>query len=295
MISQVHGVLPNGSLEEGTVRLFEESHMPIFRKPRQHHAVVGSQLVSEVTFARPQHAPPLVEKGTYDFAICGTDCVEETGADVIVLAKLLYGRGNSTGETKVVLLAASNDSDCTSLETVRKGTRIISEYPNITRKAFERVGTSVNISFSYGGTEAHIPKDYPIGVCVSDSGDSLRANYKKVVAVLFESCTALIANKSAWEIKRDALTTLKHKLVGTLDARNSVFVCMNVPAKKMEWVLGQLPALKKPTIAKLSGRNYFSVGTVIPKKEIETLMPRLLKGGVEGWVEMPITRVVQNW
>ncbi|MDO8620483.1 MAG: ATP phosphoribosyltransferase [bacterium] len=288
------GVLPNGSLEEGTVKLFEDAYMPILRSPRQHDALVESPLVSEVTFARPQHAPRLVEKGSYDFGICGTDCVAESGADVVILAELLYGRGTSTGRTKIVLLSA-DDASCTSLESIPNNTRILSEYPNITRSAFEKAGTSVAVDFSYGGTEAHIPRDYPFGVCVSDSGKSLRVNHKKVVAVLFESCTALIANRRAWETKREALTLLKHTLVGTIDARNSVFVLMNVSAKKKTWVLRQLPAMKKPTVAKLSDRNYFSVGAVVRKSELSTLAPRLLQNGAEDLVEMPISKVIQSW
>ncbi len=288
------GVLPNGSLEEGTVKLFDDAYMPILRSPRQHDAQVANPLVSQVTFVRPQHIPRLVEKGAYDFGICGTDCIMEAGVDVIMLAELEYGRGNSTGRTKVVLLSAEN-SEWSSLEEVPKRARILSEYPNITREAFEQAGIKVSIDFSYGGTEAHIPKDYAFGVCISDSGKSVKVNQKKVVAVLFESCTALIVNRRAWETKREALMLLTHTLLGTLQARNSVFVVMNVPARKKQWVLSQLPALKKPTVAKLSDGKYFSVGTVVKKSEVGALMSRLLQGGVEGWVEMPITRVVQEW
>lgn len=290
---QLTGALPNGSLENGTIKLFEDSGFPILRKPRQHDVLVANSIVSSVTFMRPQHIAKLVENGTYDFGICGTDCIEEAEADVVSLAELEYGRGNSSGRTKIVLIAEEKKE--LRVDNIPRDSQVLTEYPYITRRSFKEWNIPVQLQFSYGGTEAHIPRDYLLGVCLSDSGESLKANHKQVVSILLHSCTTLVANRRVWKEKRNLLTALKHCLVGTLDAQNSVFVVMNVPARKKEWTLRQLPALKKPTVARLADRNYFSVGTVVKKRDIASLMPRLLRNGVDGWVETPITRVVQKW
>ena len=53
--------LPNGSLEEGTLRLFEEANLKVSRPSRQHDARIEDPRVSLVTIMRPQHIPHLVE------------------------------------------------------------------------------------------------------------------------------------------------------------------------------------------------------------------------------------------
>lgn len=287
------GILPNGSLEEGTLKLFEDSGSKVLRVSRRHEALVQGPYVSRVKLARPFIIPRLVERGIYDFGICGTDCIAEAEADVVTLAELEYGRGGSLGRTKLVLIAAQGEKR--TIQEMVQASPVLTEYPNLTRKEFAEMNIPIDIEFSHGSTEAHIPGDYAMGVCLSDSGESLKENKQEVLHVLFHSCTVLITNERAFWKKRSALSAFMHSLVGTLEARNSVFVFMNVPAKKKKWVLRQLPALKTPTVSKLAGRNFFSVATVMKTEEATSLMPWLLSNGVEGWVETPIKRVVQRW
>jgi ATP phosphoribosyltransferase len=67
--------LPNGSLEEGTMKLFEEANLKVLRAPRQHGAKIEDPRISRVTIMRPQHIPRLVEQGTYDLGVCGHDSI----------------------------------------------------------------------------------------------------------------------------------------------------------------------------------------------------------------------------
>jgi len=251
-------------------------------------------LVSRVTFMRPQHIPKLVELGTYDIGICGADCIHESEAVVATLAELPYGRGDSTGRAQVVLVS-SRDNPVTAIQKIAPGSRILSEYPNITREVFREHGISVEIEFSYGGTEAHIPRDYPLGVCLADTGASLEANGLKIVEVLLKTSTVLIANKSSPSKRAGSINALKHFLVGTLEARERVFVTMNVSAGKKNAVLRVLPALKKPTITRLAGGRYFSVGTVVNIKEKNQVITNALRAGAEGLLVQPISQIVEKW
>ena len=74
--------LPNGSLEEGTLKLFEEANLKVLRAPRQHGAKIEDPRISRVTIMRPQHIPRLVEQGTYDLGVCGQDSILESDAKV---------------------------------------------------------------------------------------------------------------------------------------------------------------------------------------------------------------------
>lgn len=287
--------LPNGSLEEGTLRLFEDAGLRGRKSSRKHSAPVDGQLISEARFMRPQHIPDLVASGTYHLGICGSDCIKESGAEVATLAKLLYGRGTSNGCTKVVLVT-SEDNPVQGVAEVPPGSLILSEYPNITQQPFAKLGVPVEIRFSYGSTEAHIPTDYQYGVCLTDTGESLEANSLKILAVFFESSTVLIANVSALRgEKAESIKTVECLLTGVLSARGNVLLKMNVPAEKKEAVLAVLPALKTPTVALLADGSSFALETVVPRSDANRIIVEVAKAGAQSILQLPITKVIQNW
>jgi len=276
------------------MRLFREANFEITRNHRQHDAYIDDLLVEQVVFIRPQHIPHFVEEGICDIGICGLDCVVESMANVAVLGELPYGRGNSLGRTHVALFS-SEEADYFSIKDIPMNSRILTEYPNITRYAFKRARIPVKIEFSYGGTEALIPSLAPFGVCLSDTGKSLRANGKKLLNYLSASYTALIANQRALGEKSDEVKALHLHLSGATWAREKVLLKMNVPAKKKDAVLNILPALKKPTITALSDGVSFAVESVVPKEDSTTLIVRLAQEGAEGIIELSINKIVSNW
>ena len=68
---------------------------------------------------------------------------------------------------------------------------------------------------------------------------------------------------------------LQTLLLGTLEARGRVLVKLNVGEADLDRVIALLPALKSPTVSKLFGEDGFAVETVVPKSEINTLIPAL--------------------
>lgn len=287
--------LPSGSLEENTLHLFEEANLKVIREPRKQESEIRDPLISEVVIMRPQLMPRLVEKGAYDVAICGWDCVLESGALVESVTELAYSRFTS-GKVKVILFGSIDDPIQKASE-IEPGTSILSEYPKYTRRFFEKLSIKVDVEFSPGTTEAHVPRDYRYGVCVSERGLSLFANKQKIIKVLFESATTLIANKQTLKDpqKAEAIQTLKLLLVGTLEARDQVLLVMNVPAAKKDIVLERLPALKHPTISELAGGEYFALNAVVHRSEINRVIPDLLKYGAEDLIELPISKLIRHW
>ena len=288
--------LPSGSLEEETIRLFQEADLRVLRQPRKQKAEIKDHRISEVVIMRPQHIPRLVEKGTYDVGICGWDCVLESGcSSVEMVTELAYSRFTS-GKVKVVLFGSINDP-IQRISEIEPGSRILSEYPNYTTRLFKQMGVEVNVEFSHGTTEAHVPKDYKYGVCVSERGTSLIANEQRVIEVLFESATTLIANQQARRDsqKAEAIHILKILLIGTLEAREQVLLVMNVPANKKDVVLGRLPALKRPTISELANGKYFAINAVVSRAQVNQVIPDLLKHGAEDLIEIPISKLIKHW
>ena len=67
---------------------------------------------------------------------------------------------------------------------------------------------------------------------------------------------------------------------------------MNVDAANLDAVIALLPALKSPTVSKLFGSDGFAVETVVPKAEINILIPDLKDAGATGIIELPISKII---
>lgn len=287
-------VIPKGSLEEQTLALLEAADLPLRRvSDRDYHGTVEDPRIERVSILRPQEIPRYVEEGFFDLGITGRDWVEETEADVEVLAELSYS-GRAGGGTVRIVLAVAADSPVERADQMAPDSRISTEYPNLTRRAFEKLGIPVRIFLSYGATEAKVPEIVDAIVELTETGSTLRRHGMKVVETLLESQTVLIANRaaSADPAKRRAMADVRTLLLGALEARGRVLVKLNVAEADLERVLEILPAMKAPTISKLSREHDYAVETVVDKSRINTLIPQLKERGATDIIELPISKIV---
>ena len=81
-------------------------------------------------------------------------------------------------------------------------------------------------------------------------------------------------------------------LLGTLEARGKVLVKLNVGEADLDRVIGLLPSMKSPTVSKLFGDGGYAVETVVPKDQINTLIPALKDGGASDIIELPLAKIV---
>lgn len=293
--------LPGGkSLEAGTIRLFSNAFISIKRKGESSHKVSfpDYQDISNGVFVKPARSPKLVEKGVYDLAITGLDVVLESKANVEMLTSLTYGR-NSSGETRGVLFAHKDDSVVCVEDIPPVGSVILSEYPYQTKKFLKSFGLDgVRVISTTGSVEAEVPDRYRFGVCLTETGKSLRENELKEIATIFISRTVLIANKDSLKDKKkcEAIQALKLILLGTLEAELYLLLTMNVPLGSQEGVLKLLPSFTSPTVAHLvSGVPFVSVSSAIKKNEVNSIIPKLLKLGVEGLFLQSMASMISRW
>ena len=99
----------------------------------------------------------------------------------------------------------------------------------------------------------------------------------------------LIANKQAVKDprRRKRSRTYSCCFDGALAAETKVGLKMNVPEKALKSVLSILPALQKPTIARLSDESWVDVDTIVDEKMVRELIPDLKRAGATGIVEYP--------
>ena len=57
-------------------------------------------------------------------------------------------------------------------------------------------------------------------------------------------------------------------------------------------MIGELPALQKPTVASLSDPDWVDVNTIVDESFVRTVVPKLKAAGARGIVEYPISKII---
>ena len=286
-------VLPKGSLERATMELFDDADLAVVRSSDvDYRATIDDPRVTEVRILRPQEIPRYVAEGRFDLGITGRDWIEETAADVVTLTELHYSK--ATARPIRVVLAVAADSGFQKVEDLPAGLRVHTEYPQLTRRYFDRHGIDAHVELSYGATEAKVPDIADAVVEITETGRALRAAGLRIIDTILTSYTELIASPQAYADpeKRVAMEQLMTLLSGSLEARGRVLIKLNVEGAQLDAVIGLLPALKSPTVSKLFNEDAYAVETVVAKREINILIPALKDAGATGIIELPIAKIV---
>ena len=285
--------LPKGSLEEQTLLLFSQADLEVKKSSREYNPTIADERIGKVKILRPQEIPLFVQDGYFDIGISGHDWIQESGADVIEVAELPYAK-TGTGVVNMVL-AVPQDSPVGSARDIAAGSRISTEFPNTTKRFFESLGIPVEVHFSYGATEAKVPDMMDALVDLTETGSTIRRNGLKIVEIVLTSTTRFFANKDSWNdpVKREEIEAIRTLLLGVIEARGRVLLSLNVPAAKLDDVIAELPAMKRPTVSKLYGSEDYEITTVADKSTVNVLIPRLKAAGAEDILELPITKIVK--
>jgi ATP phosphoribosyltransferase len=286
-------VLPKGSLETQTLRLFEEADLRVRRgSDRDYHGTIDDDRIERVSILRPQEIPLYVQDGLFDLGITGQDWIAETGADLEVLTTLTYAKTGTGHGTKVVL-AVPNEHPANSAKEIPSGTRISTEFVELTKKAFADLRIDVKVSWSFGATEAKVPEIVDAIVDVTETGSTLRAHGMKIIETLLTSDPVLVANREAAAdpTKRAAMDDIVTLLRGAIEAEGRVLIKLNVTAEALDAVLAVVPSMKAPTVSPLA-EGGFAIETVVDKRGVNRLIPQLKAAGASDILELPISKIV---
>lgn len=284
--------LPKGSLEESTLKLFSKAGFQIAKSSRSYRPSFDDAEL-DGRFVRAQEIARYVESGFFDCGLTGYDWVVENGADVVEVCDLIYSRASNV-KSKWVLAVP----EASSVQTIKdlEGKRIATEVVNITRRHLEQHGVKADVEFSWGATEVKVPDMVDAIVDLTETGNSIRANKLRIVDVLLETNTKLIANKQAWENpqKRAKIESISLLLRSALEASRKVGLKLNVRKEKVPEILTKLPALRNPTVSTLSDESFVALEVILDEKQVRDLIPELKLLGAEGIIEYPLNKVVPD-
>lgn len=282
--------IPKGSLENATIDLFRRAGFQITTSSRSYFPAIDDPEI-ECMMIRAQEMARYVEDGVLDAGLTGRDWVMENEADVITVADLIYAK-QSFGKVRWVL-AVPESSPVQSVKDL-EGKIIATELVGATRRYLAERGVKAKVEFSWGATEVKPPYLADAIVEVTETGSSLRANKLRIVEVILESNTQLVANRQAWEDpwKRRKLEDIRLLLEGAISALGKVGLMLNVHRGNLATVLAVLPALKNPTVSPLSDGEWLAVNTILDESTVRNIIPRLKEAGAQGIVEYPLNKIV---
>jgi len=293
--------LPKGSLEKATFAFFERAGYKIRGQDRTYRPKINDPEI-EIKILRPQEISQFVAEGDQDLGITGSDWIKETGANIVNLLNLEYGAVNLVMAVPEQMASKSFQEICKGFWSNSKKLRISTEYLNIasnyltslpfyseffgkkTPKQITPWWTKGDndlacIYLSFGATEAKPPEDADAIMDVVETGTTLHQNGLVPIETLLHSTARLVATPAALEDpqKREKILDILSMLKGAVEGSKKLHIFVNVHKDNLERLLEMLPALKNPTISKLSDENWYSVNTIIDKEYLIKAVPTLRK------------------
>ena len=278
--------IPNkGRLHDPTVALLKEAGLPVLEGATRKLFAKTTDPDITFLFARAADIPEYVQDGAADVGITGLDLIAETGADVDVILDLKFGRAK-------LVLAVPDDSPIASPQDLN-GMRVATEFPNITKQYFEKLGIDIEVIKVSGACEMtpHVGIADAI-VDISSSGTTLLTNRLKVIEDVFSSSVRLITNRES-AAEKEKIQYIKTAIESVLHAKGKRYLMMNVPADKLDAVKDVLPGLAGPTVMKVeSDDSILAVHAVVDADVIFSTVSKLKDVGACGILVVPIERMM---
>jgi ATP phosphoribosyltransferase len=275
--------LPKGRLKESVIDLLSDAGLKIKENGRNYRLPCNNPDF-EIKILKTQNIPKLVELGSQDIAFTGSDWVIEQNADVEELIDLKFNP---------VKIVAAIPFNMELSDFKGKKIRVASEYENITKNYLDKKGYSFSFIRSYGATEVFVPEDADMIIDNTSTGSTLKANNLKIIDIILESSTRIIANRNSLrdQIKSKKINNLLMIINSVIEARKRVLLEMNIDEDKLDNLLPILPCMKSPTIENRYGGGY-AVKIAIEKDKVPNLIPLLKEKGASDILVFNLQNVI---
>lgn len=266
--------IPNkGSLSEDAVKLIREAGYNCRRYSRELIVFDNAHDV-EFVFLRPRDIAIYVSKGILDMGVTGRDLAFDSGADVVELLPLGFGRSDFR-------YAVPAETDMTPDQFA--GKRIATSYPRLVIDDLERRGVEAEIIRLDGAVEISIRLGVADAIAdVVQTGRTLKAAGLKVVGpALLHSEAVLVARTRDIE-SQAAVHTFMDRLRGIVVAREYVMVEYDIPESMLEMACVVTPGIESPTVSPLSKPDWVAVKSMSKQRDVNQIMDSLTKIGAKG-------------
>jgi len=272
--SMLEIALPNkGALAEEALHLVTEAGYRCKRQDRELTVPDPANGV-EFFFLRPRDIAVYVSRGIIDLGITGQDLALDSGADVVDLLPLGFGRASFRYAVPV-------DSGLTPERF--DGLRLATSYPRLVADDLERRGIRADIVTLDGAVEIAVRLGVADAIAdVVQTGRTLtQAGLELVGEPILESEAVVIARSAAGR-STPGVTAFLDRLRGIVVARDYVMVEYDIPASALARACEITPGIESPTIAPLSQAGWNAVKAMARRREVNRIMDELVTIGARG-------------
>lgn len=277
--------LPNkGRLAEPAAELLLDAGIEVELSERRLTAVARNVDI-ELLFVRTGDITEYVRDGLVDLGVTGKDLVAEQGDGLVELIDLGFGACSL-----VVAVPARGDiGDIGGLA----GKRIATTFPRLTNAFLQDNGVEAQVIEVTGAVE--VTPQLGMADAVVDlvaSGSTLRVNGLSRMATLLESQAVLVAASEAMAVD-PRVTALTSMLRSVVEARGREYMMMNAPTDALDRIRELIPGMSGPTVMPLADPSMMAVHSVVERRDLWHLVPRLQAAGARDILIVPIEKVIR--
>ena len=273
-----------GRLNEESLRLLKDSGIDVDDTKRK---FIGkaSDYPLELLYLRDDDIPGVVADGAADLGIVGFNEIAESGADVVVIRKLGFGKCR-------ISLAVPKEVDYPGLSWFQ-GRSIATSYPSVLRRFLAGHGISSLIREIKGSVE--IAPAAGIADSIFDivsSGGTLVSNGLKEVEIVLESEAVLVGRNDVESGKQELIDSILFRFDAVRESRGKKYILMNMPSDKLKEAMRLLPSMRSPTVMPLALDGWCSVHSVVDDSDLWRTVESLKRIGAEGILILNVDKVI---
>ncbi len=202
--------LPKGRLGEKVYGMFEKAGFSCPEILSDSRKLVFENPSCGVRYfwVKPSDVTVYVERGAADIGVAGKDIIDEYTPDIYELLDLNVGRCR-------MCVAAKKDFRENPDVTLRVATK----FSTIARRYYSSIGREIDIIPLNGSIElAPVLGMSDVIVDIVETGTTLKENGLEVFQTIMPISARLIANKSAFEFKKDEILKIQNRLASMVEA-----------------------------------------------------------------------------
>lgn len=211
MKTMLNIALPKGRLGEKVYNMFEKAGFACPAIYENNRKLIFENLECGVRYfwVKPSDVAIYVEHGVADVGVAGKDILLEYEPDIYELLDLDIGKCR-------MAVAAKEDF----YDNPERTLRVATKFSNIARNFYRSKGRDIDIIHLNGSIEiAPILGLSDVIVDIVETGTTLRENKLDVVETIVPISARLIANKSGYRFKNDAITELVKQISAQLEEK----------------------------------------------------------------------------
>lgn len=259
---------------------------------------VAENLPIDIMLVRDDDIPGLIMDGAIELGIVGSNILQEVCLERKYLKEpyIFTALQNLDFGVCRLSLAVPAELEYLGISSLF-GAKIATSYPYLLKRYFKQKGIPFQAFVLNGSVEIATNAGFSDAICdLVSSGVTLKANGLKEVEVIFNSCACLISqNYSNIPINhQNLINKLLERIKGVIKARESKYIMLHIPRKKLQQAINLLNCAEKPTILELAGNTDKVVLHIVSAETIFwDIMEKLKVLGASSILVLPIEKIME--